>query len=127
MKISHFQKILKNRLVKTNNQAQNGFQKFQDNVSEVKNNPRSKRESWALGFITVVGLFGITWLTPIFPAVAKDLPKHGSKPIIDKKILPNKKTIISTAIATTISSGSYIVGAICGMIFVMTYKRWVKK
>lgn len=127
MKISQFKKIRKTRRVKTKNQAQNNFQKCKDNVSEAKSHTRSKRKSWALGFITVVSLFGITFLTPVLPAVAKDLSKRGSKPITDKTIVPSKKPIISKAISTTISSGSYLAGAICGAVFIITYKRWIKK
>ena len=58
----------------------NGAQKFKENFSEAKNKPRSKRKSLLLGFTTVVGIFGVTLLAPVLPAVAQNVPQNTPKP-----------------------------------------------
>ena len=44
------------------------------NFEKAKNQPISKRKSLLLGVTTVLGIFGITVVTSVLPAVAKDVP-----------------------------------------------------
>jgi hypothetical protein len=109
-----------------------GAQKFKENFSEAKNKPRSKRKSLLLGFTTVLGIFGVTLLASVSPAVAKDLPKDTPKaapvspsPTPQPKLLPSEKIIgnLSSAAATicglAVTSSSYMIGAVCGVIVVV--------
>lgn len=75
-----FKENARNKVTNIKNKAQNGSQKFKENFSEAKSKPRSKRKSLFLGFTTVLSIFGVTLLTPVLAAVAKDLPKNGPKP-----------------------------------------------
>jgi hypothetical protein len=120
---------------KTTN-IKNGAQKFKENFSEAKNKPRSKRKSLLLGFTTVLSIFGIILLASVLPAVAKDVPKDVPKntpkpgqtcpsPPSQPTLLPSKQIVegLAGAAATicglAISSGSFIIGGICGVIVVV--------
>ena len=112
-------------LINTRNRAQ----EFKEKTKEAKNGPRSKRKSLLLGFTTAVGLFGITLFTPALPAVAKDVAKPTpGKPngIIPspKQQLPSDKIIegiagVAAAVCgLAVTSGSFLVGGICGIVVV---------
>ncbi len=58
----------------------NSAQKFKENFSEAKSKPRSKRKAFVLGVATTVGIFGLTLLAPVLPAVAKDITKNTPTP-----------------------------------------------
>lgn len=129
---SCFKRNTKNRITNIKNKAQNGAQKFKRNFYEAKNKPRSKRKSLFLGFTTVLGIFGITLLTSVLPAVAKDLPKKGAKPdqlcpapTSNPSVTPSQQIIgglsgaAATVCALAVTSGSFMIGAVCGVIVVI--------
>lgn len=122
----------KNKLIKIKTKAQNGVQNFRENVSEARNKPRSKRESLFLGFTTVLGIFGVTLLVPVLPAVAKDLPTEGAKPsdicpspTPEPSLLPSERIIGGlsgtgvTIYALASSSVPFVVGAVGALILVI--------
>lgn len=120
---------------KTTN-IKNGAQKFKENFSEAKNKPRSKRKSLLLGFTTVLSIFGVTLLASVLPAVAQDVPKDVPKdtpkpdqvcpsPTPQPTLVPSQQIIsglsgaAATVCALAISSGSFMIGGICGVIVVV--------
>lgn len=120
---------------KTTN-IKNGAQKFKENFSEAKNKPRSKRKSLLLGFTTVLSIFGVTLLASVLPAVAQDVPKDVPKdtpkpdqvcpsPTPQPTLVPSEQIIsglsgaAATVCALAISSGSFVIGGVCGVIVVV--------
>lgn len=116
---------------KTTN-IKNGAQKFKENFSEAKNKPRSKRKSLLLGFTTVLSIFGVTLLASVLPAVAQDVPKDTPKPdqvcpsptpqptlVPSQQIISGLSGAAATVCALAISSGSFMIGGICGVIVVV--------
>jgi hypothetical protein len=123
---------VKNKITNIKNKAQNGAQKFKENFSEAKSKPRSKRKSLFLGFTTVLGIFGVTLLAPVLPAVAKDLPNKGAKPaevcpapnqqpalVPSQQIITGLSGAAATICALAVSSGSFLIGGVCGVIVVV--------
>ena len=121
-----------NKGINIKNKAQNGFQKFKENFSKAKSKPRSKRKSLFLGFTTVLSIFGVTLLTPVLAAVAKDLPKKGAKPgeicpapapqptlVPSQQITNTISGAAATICALALSSGSFVIGGLCGVIVVI--------
>ena len=130
--LSRFKRSTSNKIKNVKNKAQNAAQKFQKNFSEAKSKPRSKRRSLFLGFTTVLSIFGVTLLAPVLPAVAKDLPKKGAKPgqvcpaptpkpelVPSQQIVAGLSGAAATICALGVSSGSFMVGAVCGVIVVV--------
>jgi hypothetical protein len=121
-----------NKITNIKNKTKKGAQKFKENFHKAKIKPRSKRESLFLGFTTTLSIFGIGLLVTMLPAVAKDVPKNGVKPgevsptPTQKPILAPSQQIISglsgaaaTMCALAVTSGSFMVGAVCGVIVVV--------
>ena len=112
------------RITNIKNKAQNGSRKFKENFHEAKNKPRSKRKSLFSGFITVLGIFGVALLAPVLPAVAKDLPNKGPNQVspAPPAVAPSDQIInvlagaAASVCALAITSGSFMVGAVCGVI-----------
>ena len=103
----------------------NRSQKFKEKVKEAKSQPRSKRKSLLLGFTTVLGIFGVTLLTPVLPAIAKDIPKAGevcanppNQPAVapSKEIVKGISGVAASVCALAATSGSFALGAACGVI-----------
>lgn len=124
---SRFKRNARNRITNIKNKAQNGSQKFKENFHEAKSKPRSKRKSLFLGFTTVLGIFGVALLAPVLPAVAKDLPKKGPNqvspaPPAPPAVAPSDQIVnvlagaAASVCALAITSGSFMVGAVCGVI-----------
>jgi hypothetical protein len=98
----------------------------------VKSQPRSKRKSFLVGVGTIFGIFGVTLLTPLLSAVAKDVPTGSPQPG-STNVAPNPtpSAISSTDIikgisgaagavcALAVSSGSFIIGIACGVVVVI--------
>ena len=101
-------------------------QQFKQNVSEAKSKPRSKRKSLLLGFTTVITIFGVALLAPVLPAMAQDVPPNptdfGVAPTSKPSLVPTKDIVdgfagaATTICALAVSSGSFVVGAVCGII-----------
>ncbi len=112
----------------------NWSQEFKENFEEAKNQPRSKRKSLFLGFTTVLGIFGVTLLTPVLSAVAKDVPKNTPKPgpsevcpsppanqpalTPSKELIKGITGVASSVCALAVTSGSFLVGVACGVVVV---------
>ncbi len=109
-----------------------GFQKIKENLKEAKSQPRSKRKSLLLGFATVLGIFGLIRLALVLPAVAQDIPNN-TPDVSPGPIGPNQKpSLVSsqqiinglagaagTICGLAITSGSFMVGIVCGVIVVV--------
>lgn len=132
--LSCFQQKIRNKIKNVKNKAQNAAQKFQKNFSEAKSKPRSKRRSLFLGFTTVLSIFGLTVLASVLPAVAKDLSKNGTTPgevrptptqnpkpalVPSQEIVNGFYGAAATIWGLAVSSGPFIVGAVCGVIVVV--------
>ncbi len=127
-----FKENARNKVTNIKNKAQNGSQKFKENFSEAKSKSRSKRKSLFLGFTTVLSIFGVTLLTPVLAAVAKDPPKNGPKPgevcpaptskpalVPSQQITNTLSGAAATICALAVSSGSFVIGAVCGVVVVI--------
>jgi hypothetical protein len=99
---------------------------------EAKSEPRSKRKSFLLGFTTVFGIFGVTLLSPVLAAVAKDLPKSSPKPgstdlcpspqpaaLPSTEIIKGLTGAAVTVCGLAVSSGSFVIGIACGVVVVI--------
>ena len=89
--------------------------------------PKSKRHSALLGMATVFSIFGITMLGSSLPAIAKDIPgkpnpNSNSPPSPSPKPSQELTKAVTGAAASVcalaVSSGSFLVGAACGIIVV---------
>ena len=116
---SYFKRNMRNKLTNLKNWSQ----EFKQNFKEAKSQPRSKRKSLVLGFTSVLAIFGVTLLTPILSAVAKDVPKNTPKPgevcpsppAGQPAISPSKEIVKALS---GIASGSFVVGIVCGVVVV---------
>lgn len=124
--LSGLKQSARNKIANVQRKLKNGTQKFQENFAEAKSKPRSKRKSLFFGFSTVLGIFGITLLAPILPAIAKDLPKNGAKPggvcpTPAPAPLPSEKIIggLAGVCALAATSSSFLIGAAFGVIIVI--------
>ena len=114
----------------------NGVQKFKENISETKNQPRSKRRSLLLGFTTAITIFGITLIASVLPAIAKNVPKNTPKldpgpgqvcpcPALKPALIPSEQivSVLAGATATICSlaiySGFFMIDTICDVIVVI--------
>jgi hypothetical protein len=91
--------------------------------NESKKEPKSKRKSFIIGLLTVIGIFGLTLVGPALSAVAKDLPPaapkpSGPAPTPPAPALPPSKEIYGLAVSLAIRSGAFTIGVICGLIIV---------
>jgi phosphate/sulfate permease len=90
------------------------------------------RKNLLLGFTTVFGFFGVTLLASVLPAVAKDVPKDTPKPsqvcpsptpqpelVPSQQIITGLSGVAATVCALAVSSGSFMIGGICGVIIVV--------
>ena len=131
---SAFKKNAGNKLANLKTNLKNRSQKFKENFEEAKSQPRSKRKSLFLGFTTVLGIFGVTLLTPVLSAVAKDIPKNATKPgpgevspspsanrpvtVPSQEIVKGLSGAAASVCALAVTSGSFAVGVACGVIVV---------
>ena len=118
-----------NKLTNLKNKIKNKIQVFKQKVNKEKGQPRSKLKSYLLGFGTILSIFGITFFSSSLPVNAKDVSKPGApgQPGQPGQVLPaparHSDEIVTTltgAAATlcalAVSSGSFLVGAVCGVV-----------
>jgi hypothetical protein len=130
--LSRFKVNARSKIKNRTTNIKNGAQKFKENFSEAKSKPRSKRKSLLLGFTTVLSIFGVTLLASVLPAVAKDVPKDTPKPsqvcpsptpqpalVPSQQIITGLSGVAATVCALAVSSGSFIIGGVCGVIIVV--------
>lgn len=128
---SHFKESAASRITSIKNKARNGVQKFKKDFSEAKSKPISKRKSLVLGFSTVLGVFGVTLFASALPAIAKEVPKKNPKTDIcttpsqqptlapSEQILKGLSGVAASICALAITSGSFAIGATCGVVIVI--------
>lgn len=107
---------------------------FKKKVDEEKKRPKSKLKSYLLGFGTVLSIFGVTFFTSTLPANAKDgptpvqtpgqgapapgqVPPARGKP--SEEIIGGLSGAAATVCALAVSSGSFLIGAACGVVVVV--------
>lgn len=106
---------------------------FKDQLHEARQKPMSKRKSALLGFSTILAIFGITMLAPVLPAIAKDVPAPkpptdvtpATAPIVNQKIREGLGGFAAAVCAGAVTSGSFVLGAACGVVVVIgvLYRR----
>ena len=111
-----------------------GLKNLKKISKKISRKPKSKRRSLFLGFSTILGIFGVTLLAPVLPVVAKDIPKNNltpgpgdvcpnpaNQPAIapSKEIVKGISGVAASVCALAVSSGSFVVGAACGVIVVL--------
>ena len=114
---------MRQRLKNIKNKLKNYIKEAQ----ETKELPKSKVKRAAIGMMTVFSIFGISLLGSTLPAVAKDqMPTNTPKPDTAIQPRPTSDSIIQglegaagTVCVLAISSGSFIVGGLCGLIVVI--------
>jgi hypothetical protein len=102
---------------------------FQEKLKEAREKPRSKRKSFGIGFTTSLAIFGVTLFGPALVAFAKDIPKVNPKPtdIAPAPSVTPSKAIINTGLSgmgasicgLAVTSGSFLVGGLCGIVVVI--------
>ena len=103
----------------------NKIKVFKEKVNEEKKQPRSKLKSYLLGFGTVLSIFGITFFSTSLPANAEDNPPPGPPTPGQVAPAPAKQSdeivatltdAAATLCALAVSSGPFLVGAVCGVV-----------
>lgn len=99
---------------------------FKDQLHEARQKPMSKRKSALLGFSMTLAIFGITMLAPVLPAIAKDIPAPkptdvapAPAPILNQKIREGLDGFAAAVCAGAVTSGSFALGAVCGLVVVL--------
>ena len=95
---------------------------FKDQFHEARQKPMSKRKLALLGFSTIVGMFGITMLASVLPAVARDVPAPkltDIAPAVRQKISEGLGGFAVAIWNGAVISGSFMLGAFCGVIVVV--------
>ena len=107
----------------------NKYKNFKKEIQQEKSKSRSKKRDFMIGFGTILSVFGITLLGPKLTAIAKETSKNpGSTPNTPNPspttTAPNPATAerlsgaAATVCAAAVTSGNFLVGAICGLIVV---------
>ena len=128
-KLLHFKAKVSHKITNIKNKAQNVAQVFKENFKKSKETPRSKIKSLLLGFTTVIG---VLLVPPVLSVIAKKIPKKAPKPSNvcptppkTLAILPSKIIVTglddatATICSLAISSGSFVIDGICGVIVVV--------
>ena len=127
---------MKSRLIKINNKLKGYKNKLKIRLKQLKGEtklPDSKIKRGALGMISVLSIFGISWFGCKLPAAAKDLvPKNNPSPGVTPapQAKPTDETITGVlggmagvVCGAAATSTSYLLGGICGIIVVIAIKR----
>lgn len=80
MKIFNFGKRIGTKITNGSTKIKKTNETFKEKFTEARKKPVSKRKSLLLGLTTVMGIFSITILAPVLPAIAKDVPAPKPKP-----------------------------------------------
>jgi hypothetical protein len=113
------------KLTTLKNKIKNKIEVFKEKVNEEKKQPKSKLKSYLLGFGTVLSIFGIAFFSTSLPANANDTPKPGRPKSGQVAPAPVKHSdeivatltgAAATLYALAVSSGSFLVGAVCGVV-----------
>lgn len=128
-RLSSFKRNVLNKVTNLKNGSQ--AQKFKENFNEAKSQPRSKRKCLALGFTTVLSIFGVTLFASVLPAVAKKASKNVPKPsdvcpstanrpatTPSAEIVKRLSGLVGSVCALAITSGSFVIGAACSVVVV---------
>jgi hypothetical protein len=108
-------------------EIRNRIQKFKEDFSKAKNKPTSKRKSLLLGFTAVLSIFGVTLLTSVLPAIAENVPKPGQvclvpTPTPPPLLMPSQQIVNTLSgiraliCALAVTSGSFVIGGVCGLV-----------
>ena len=73
-RLSRFKVNCKSKIRNIKKKTLNNTKNFKENFYEAKSKKRSKRKSLLLGFTTVLSIFGVALVSPVLPAVSKDVP-----------------------------------------------------
>jgi hypothetical protein len=127
-----FKNIFSSQKKNLGNKLTNLKTQFKKNYQEVKSQQRSKRKSFLLGLGTIFSIFGVTLLTPLLSAVAKDVPTGSPKPgstnvapnptpsgISSTDIIKGMSGAAGAICALAASSGSFMIGIACGVVVVI--------
>ena len=132
---------MKSRFSKIRNKLKGYKNKLKSYIKQLQEKtelPDSKIERGALGMITVLSIFGISWLGCKLPAVAKDVvpknsPQPGSAPGTCNQPHSAKPTgelfneglsgAAGVVCGMAVSSGSYVIGGLCGFLVVIGILR----
>jgi hypothetical protein len=88
----------------------------------------SKRRSEALGFISALRVYGISWSLTSLQAIAKDLPKASSSGAANpdgvvstqhKEVNNLLSGLAMTLCVKAVSIGSFTIGALCGLVLIV--------
>ena len=97
-------------------------------IQETNELPKSKRKRAAIGMITVLSIFGISVLGSTLPAVAKNtVPTNSPGTCVQpSNAKPTSDTLIEgisgaagVVCGLAVTSGSFVVGGVCGLIVVI--------
>lgn len=125
--LSKFRLRAKGKLTHFKEKLRKNVQEFKDDFNEKKGQPRSKRKSYLLGFGTVLSIFGIAVFSSSLPVNAQDVPPNPGQPTQVQPAAPKQSDEITKAIAgaaasvcaLAVTSGSFLVGAACGLVVVV--------
>ena len=105
------------------------LKRFKKKINKEKKQPKSKGESFLYGFGAVLAIFGVTFFSSSLPANAKDLvprsprnsPPGGAQPAPgaerpSEEIIRTLTGAAATLCGLAVSSGSFMVGAVCGVV-----------
>ena len=123
-----FINLMKKRIQRFKHKLKTKYRNFKKEIQHEKTKPRSRKRDFMIGFGTMISLFGITIFGPKLAAVAKETPKSpggtpntpspASTPPVDPATAQKLSGAAASICAAAISSGNFLVGAICGLIVV---------
>ena len=80
----------------------------------------SKRQSWLLGFVTPLAIFGITLFGPSLSAIAKEVPATAPAPAPEPADLNTERLsgLAAAVCSGAVATGNFAVGVACGIVVV---------
>lgn len=125
--LSKFRLRANNKLIHFKKKLRKNLEEFKDDFNEKKGQPRSKRKSYLLGFGTVFSIFGLAVFSSSLPVNAQDVPPKPGQPTQVQPAAPKQSDQITKAVAgaaasvcaLAVTSGSFLIGAACGLVVVV--------